>query len=152
MPRPSSSRFNSRRRTEDTEKASLDIVKTQLSAGQVNQLAVLNAQPTYLTAAVVRVQTDANRLSDTALFMALGRGWPAGCSGPDWRVCAANDAPDHSIAPRTSTALSHSLLDRRRRQARDETGRDGRLAFQAPQLTVARLRRSVVSGRRVSRS
>jgi cobalt-zinc-cadmium efflux system membrane fusion protein len=49
------------------------IVQQQLNAGQVNQLAVLNAQQTYLTAAVVRVQTEANRLSDTAaLFMALG--------------------------------------------------------------------------------
>ncbi len=122
MPRPSSSRFNSRRRTEDTEKASLDIVKTQLSAGQVNQLAVLNAQQTYLTAAVVRVQTDANRLSDTAaLFMALGGGWPAGCSGPDWRVCAANDAPDHSIAPRTSTRVEPLVA---RSSATSGAGRD----------------------------
>jgi outer membrane protein TolC len=91
------------RRAEDTAKASLDIVQKQLNAGQVNQLAVLNAQQTYLTAAVVRVQTDANRLSDTAaLFMSLGGGWPAGCSGPDWRVCAANDAPDGSVSPHVS--------------------------------------------------
>jgi NodT family efflux transporter outer membrane factor (OMF) lipoprotein len=77
------------RRAEDTAKASLDIVQKQLNAGQVNQLAVLNAQQTYLNAAVIRVQTDANRLTDTAaLFMALGGGWPAGCAGPDWRVCA----------------------------------------------------------------
>jgi outer membrane protein TolC len=43
---------------EDTAKASLDIVQKQLSAGQVNQLAVLNAQQTYLTAAINRVQTE----------------------------------------------------------------------------------------------
>jgi NodT family efflux transporter outer membrane factor (OMF) lipoprotein len=87
------------RRAEDTAKASLDIVQKQLNAGQVNQLSVLNAQQTYLTAAVVRVQTDANRLSDTAaLFMALGGGWPTGCSTPDWRECAANDAPGGGIA------------------------------------------------------
>jgi NodT family efflux transporter outer membrane factor (OMF) lipoprotein len=81
-------------RAETAAKASLDIVQTQLNAGQVNQLAVLNAQQTYLTAAVVRVQTDANRLSDTAaLFMALGGGWPAGCTSSDWRQCATGEPP-----------------------------------------------------------
>ena len=82
------------RRAEDTAKASLDIVEKQLNAGQVNQLAVLNAQQTYLTAAVVRVQTEANRLSDTAaLFMALGGGWPANCTTPVWRDCAMGEVP-----------------------------------------------------------
>jgi NodT family efflux transporter outer membrane factor (OMF) lipoprotein len=82
-------------RAEVTAKASLDIVQQQLSAGQVNQLAVLNAQQTYLTAAVVRVQTEANRLSDTAaLFMALGGAWPANCTVPDWRQCAMGDPPE----------------------------------------------------------
>ena len=77
------------RRAEDTAKASLDIVQKQLNAGQVNQLAVLNAQQTYLTASVVRVQTDASRLVDTAaLFMALGGGWPVACTTPVWRECA----------------------------------------------------------------
>lgn len=80
------------RRAEDTAKASLDIVEKQLNAGQVNQLAVLNAQQTYLTAAVIRVQTEANRLSDTAaLFMALGGGWPATCTTPVWRECAMGE-------------------------------------------------------------
>jgi NodT family efflux transporter outer membrane factor (OMF) lipoprotein len=79
---------------EDTAKASLEIVQKQLNAGQVNQLAVLNAQQTYLTAAINRVQTEANRLSDTAaLFMALGGGWPVGCTTPVWRECAMGDAP-----------------------------------------------------------
>ena len=65
-----------------------------MNAGQVNQLAVLNAQQTYLTAAVMRVQTEADRLSDTAaLFMALGGGWPAGCKTPDWRECAMGRIP-----------------------------------------------------------
>jgi NodT family efflux transporter outer membrane factor (OMF) lipoprotein len=83
------------RRAEDTAKASLDIVQKQLNAGQVNQLAVLNAQQTYLTAAVVRVQTEANRLADTAaLFMALGGNWPANCTVPDWRQCATGEPPD----------------------------------------------------------
>jgi NodT family efflux transporter outer membrane factor (OMF) lipoprotein len=81
------------RRAEDTAKASLDIVQKQLNAGQVNQLAVLNAQQTYLTAAVIRVQTEANRLSDTAaLFMALGGGWPTACTTADWRQCAMEEA------------------------------------------------------------
>jgi NodT family efflux transporter outer membrane factor (OMF) lipoprotein len=81
------------RRAEDTAKASLDIVQKQLNAGQVNQLAVLNAQQTYLTAAVIRVQTEASRLSDTAaLFMALGGGWPATCTTPVWRECALGDS------------------------------------------------------------
>jgi NodT family efflux transporter outer membrane factor (OMF) lipoprotein len=80
------------RHAEETAKASLDIVQKQLNAGQVNQLAVLNAQQTYLTASVIRVQTEANRLSDTAaLFMALGGGWPSTCSGPDWRQCALGE-------------------------------------------------------------
>jgi NodT family efflux transporter outer membrane factor (OMF) lipoprotein len=77
---------------EEAAKASLDIVQQQLSAGQVNQLAVLNAQQTYLTAAVVRVQTEANRLSDTAaLFMALGGGWPVTCTTRVWRECAMGE-------------------------------------------------------------
>jgi NodT family efflux transporter outer membrane factor (OMF) lipoprotein len=82
-------------RAEVAAKASLDIVQQQLNAGQVNQLAVLNAQQTYLTAAVVRVQTEANRLSDTAaLFMALGGAWPTNCTVPDWRQCAMGDPPE----------------------------------------------------------
>ena len=85
-------------RAETAAKASLDIVQTQLNAGQVNQLAVLNAQQTYLTAAVVRVQTDANRLSDTAaLFMALGGGWPVGCTSSDWRQCAMGETVQPNI-------------------------------------------------------
>jgi NodT family efflux transporter outer membrane factor (OMF) lipoprotein len=79
---------------EDTAKASLDVVQQQLNAGQVNQLAVLNAQQTYLIAAVIRVQTEANRLADTAaLFMALGGGWPVTCTTPDWRQCAMGEGP-----------------------------------------------------------
>jgi NodT family efflux transporter outer membrane factor (OMF) lipoprotein len=78
---------------EETAKASLDVVQSQVNAGQVNQLAVLNAQQTYLTAAVIRVQTEANRLSDTAaLFMALGGGWPITCTTRVWRECAMGEA------------------------------------------------------------
>ena len=82
------------RRAEDAAKASLDIVEKQLNEGQVNQLAVLNAQQTYLNASVIRVQTEANRISDTAaLFMALGGNWPANCTVPDWRQCTVGDVP-----------------------------------------------------------
>ena len=77
---------------EETAKASLDVVQKQLNAGQVNQLAVLNAQQTYLIASVIRVQTEANRLADTAaLFLALGGGWPATCMTPVWRECALGE-------------------------------------------------------------
>jgi NodT family efflux transporter outer membrane factor (OMF) lipoprotein len=87
------------RRAEDTAKASLDIVEKQLNAGQVNQLAVLNAQQTYLSAAVIRVQTEANRLADTAaLFMALGGGWPSTCTTPVWRACATGDGAAGQVA------------------------------------------------------
>jgi hypothetical protein len=38
------------------------------------------------------VQTEANRLADTAaLFLALGGGWPASCTTPVWRQCAMGD-------------------------------------------------------------
>lgn len=85
---------------ERTAKASLDIVQNQLNAGQVNQLAVLNAQQTYLVAAVSRVQAEANRLADTAaLFMALGGGWPADCVGSDWRKCVTGEAVANSSVP-----------------------------------------------------
>jgi NodT family efflux transporter outer membrane factor (OMF) lipoprotein len=64
------------RKSEDAAKRSLDIVRMQLKYGQVSQIAVLNAQRTYLLASLSRVQAEATRLSDTAaLFMALGGGW-----------------------------------------------------------------------------
>ena len=60
------------------------------SSGQVT---VLNAQQVYLTAAVVRVQAQATRLSDTAaLFMALGGNWPSNCATDDWRKCVFDKA------------------------------------------------------------
>ena len=64
------------KRAEDTAKASLDIVEKQLNAGQVNQLAVLNAQQTYQNAVINRLRAQAARYTDTAaLFQALGGGW-----------------------------------------------------------------------------
>ncbi len=78
--------------SEQTAKASLDIVLKQLDAGQVNVLSLLNAQQTYLIAVVARVVTEANRLSDTAaLFMALGGGWPTSCTTKVWRDCVTGE-------------------------------------------------------------
>jgi NodT family efflux transporter outer membrane factor (OMF) lipoprotein len=77
------------RRAEEAAAASLDVVRQQLKEGQVNQIALLNAQQAYLNTSVVRVQAEASRLADTAaLFMALGGGWPQGCTTPVWRDCA----------------------------------------------------------------
>lgn len=61
---------------EETAKKSLDIVQAQLKSGYVNQLAVLNAQQTYLQASVAHVQARGARLADVAgLFVALGGSW-----------------------------------------------------------------------------
>lgn len=80
-------------KSETAARASLDIVRKQLVLGQVSQVAVLNAQQTYLNASVARVQAEATRLADAAaLFMALGGAWPADCHAEDWRSCIF-DAP-----------------------------------------------------------
>jgi outer membrane protein TolC len=55
---------------------SLELTRQQLHLGQINNLTLLNAQQTYLQAAITRVQAQANRYADTAaLFQALGGGW-----------------------------------------------------------------------------
>ncbi|WP_247494489.1 efflux transporter outer membrane subunit [Bradyrhizobium sp. 164] len=75
-------------KAETAAKASLDIVQKQLVLGQINQVAVLNAQQAYFNAAITRVQAEATRLSDTAaLFMALGGSWPNECTTTVWRNC-----------------------------------------------------------------
>jgi NodT family efflux transporter outer membrane factor (OMF) lipoprotein len=62
--------------SEDTALKSLNIVRKQAELGQVNSLAILNAQQTYLTALLTRVLAQASRFADTAaLFQALGGGW-----------------------------------------------------------------------------
>ena len=54
----------------------LDITQKQLHFGQVNYLALLNAEQTYQAAQVSLVQAQASRFADTvALFQALGGGW-----------------------------------------------------------------------------
>ncbi len=61
---------------EQVAKKNLEIVKKQLEVGSVNVLAMLNAEQTYLLAAVNRVQAEGNRLADVVgLFMALGGDW-----------------------------------------------------------------------------
>jgi len=81
-------------KAENAAKASLDIVQKQLVLGQINQVTVLNAQQAYLNTAIARVQAQATRLADTAaLFMALGGGWPLGCTTPVWRECVMEDVP-----------------------------------------------------------
>ncbi len=55
---------------------SLDITRQRLQLGDINYLALLNAQQTYQQALISLVQARADRLADTAaLFQALGGGW-----------------------------------------------------------------------------
>ncbi len=62
--------------SERAAKVTLDLVTKQLQAGQVNYLALLNAQQTYQQALIGLSQARANRFADTAaLFQALGGGW-----------------------------------------------------------------------------
>jgi NodT family efflux transporter outer membrane factor (OMF) lipoprotein len=61
---------------ERAAKISFDLARQQMQTGNANVLLLLNAQQTYLQAAIQVVQARANRLSDTAaLFQALGGGW-----------------------------------------------------------------------------
>ncbi len=55
---------------------SLDITRQRLELGDINYLALLNAQQTYQQALLSLVQAKAARYADTvALFQALGGGW-----------------------------------------------------------------------------
>ena len=66
----------SARAAEHTSKAYLDKIHSQWRYGGVSQLAIVDAQRSYLVAANARIQVEAQRLTDTvALFMALGGGW-----------------------------------------------------------------------------
>lgn len=61
---------------ESAARKSLDLARKQLNLGQVNSLALLNAQQTYLQSSLVKAQAQASRYADTAaLFQALGGGW-----------------------------------------------------------------------------
>jgi len=62
--------------SERAAKVSLDLVTKQLQVGQVNFLALLNAQQTYQQAVLSLSQVRASRFAGTAaLFQALGGGW-----------------------------------------------------------------------------
>ncbi len=55
---------------------SLAIIRKRLELGDVNYLALFNAQQTYQQAILSLVQAKAARYADTvALFQALGGGW-----------------------------------------------------------------------------
>ncbi len=81
--------------SETTARKSFEIVKKQFfmkEGSAVNMLQVLNAEQTWLLAAVTRIQAEGNRLADVVgLFMALGGDWkdqrlrdqpPSGPQGP----------------------------------------------------------------------
>ena len=64
------------RNAEGAAKRYLDRVRLQQKFGGVSQLVVVDAQRSYLNMAVARVQTEAQRLSNTvAFYTALGGGW-----------------------------------------------------------------------------
>ena len=69
---------------------SLDITRKRLELGDINYLALLNAQQTYQQAMLSVVQAEAARYADTvALFQALGGGW--------WNRANAKPEPPLSI-------------------------------------------------------
>jgi NodT family efflux transporter outer membrane factor (OMF) lipoprotein len=55
---------------------SFELARGQVQLGAISNVALLNAEQTYLQAELTLVQAQANRYSDTAaLFQALGGGW-----------------------------------------------------------------------------
>ena len=63
-------------KSEQAARKTLNITDKQRAIGQVNLLAVLNAEQAYQAATQATIAARANRLSDTAaLFQALGGGW-----------------------------------------------------------------------------
>ncbi|HXP96888.1 MAG TPA: efflux transporter outer membrane subunit [Telmatospirillum sp.] len=61
---------------ERTAAASLDLSRSQFSAGAISYLTLLNAERTYQQTRIALVQAQAARYEDTAvLFQALGGGW-----------------------------------------------------------------------------
>jgi NodT family efflux transporter outer membrane factor (OMF) lipoprotein len=57
-------------------KASFDLARQQQKLGTISEVALLNAEQTYLQAEIALVQAQANRYMDTAaLYQALGGGW-----------------------------------------------------------------------------
>jgi NodT family efflux transporter outer membrane factor (OMF) lipoprotein len=72
----------------------LEITRRQLELGQINYLSLIQAQQTYLTAVIARVQAQANRYADAAaLFQALGGGWWNRPEQPQTAVSIRNVLP-----------------------------------------------------------
>ena len=62
--------------SEQAARRALDITRAQFQLGDVNYLAMLNAETTWREAKLVLIQAQTARLSDSvALFQALGGGW-----------------------------------------------------------------------------
>jgi NodT family efflux transporter outer membrane factor (OMF) lipoprotein len=67
------------RAAESSSRKYLEKIRAQHSYGGASQLAVVDAQRTYLNSSIARIQAEAQRLADTiALFVALGGGWKKG--------------------------------------------------------------------------
>lgn len=61
---------------ESAARSYLDKIRAQQKFGSVSQLAVVDAQQSYLATSIVRIQAEAQRLTNTvALYVALGGGW-----------------------------------------------------------------------------
>ena len=61
---------------EDASRQARDLARIQLDAGAVNRLVLLAAEQTFEQARLARIQTQADRLADTAaLYQALGGDW-----------------------------------------------------------------------------
>ena len=94
--------------SEQTAKKSFEIVKKQFlmkEGSAVNMLAVLNAEQTWLLAAVSRVQAEGARLGDVVgLFMALGG---------DWKDQNLRDLPLNGTEPATGFDIpSNEQIDK----------------------------------------
>jgi outer membrane protein TolC len=79
-----------------------DITRRQLELGQVNYLSLIQAEQTYLTAVVSRIQAQASRYTDVAaLFQASGGGWwnrpPPEPDSPVAKIEAADRSPLRAV-------------------------------------------------------
>ena len=69
---------------EQRSQAALDIARRQLEIGDVSRLTLLAAESAYLQSALARVQSQANRVTDTcAVYVALGGSWADARGEPD---------------------------------------------------------------------
>ncbi len=83
-------------KSEQAANRTLDITSRQLELGQINVLALLNAEQAYQTTVQATVQARASRFADTAaLYLALGGGWWHG----DTSSIAAGDSGAKTSQP-----------------------------------------------------